>query len=691
MGRVGAALCLAVLLSPQHLAAAGAFQGRPLDILNVPFLLQSEELCGGAAAAMVLRYWGERNIFSEDFAGLLDTRFNGIRGDVLAAEVQRRGWMAQAFRGDDQAAKQHLDRGRPLIALIEDRPGRLHYVVVLAWLEGHVVLHDPARAPYRVVAEAEFVTRWAATDFWTLLVLPYPYSLAPPTKPPGDVRTSEAAVPVPPSGGGCDVLVSQGVGLAQAGNRPAADAALSTALARCPASALAARELAGLRFVESRLPEAAQLAARAAAQAPDDAHAWRLLAASRFIQDDVEGALQAWNRIGEPQIDVVRVEGLGRTHQAVVQDLLNLAPRTELTVAGLQRARRRLAMLPAASATRVDYRPVPGGLAEIEAAVVERPRFPSGMGLVAVGTHALIERELLFSAAPSASNGARLNLGWRWWEERPRLGVSLRAPAVFGRSGLWQLDGYWERQSYDIGQSDSERIVVEDRRRIALSYSDWTGVSTRLGLAVALDRWDGSRNYLAISGSAERRLTDDRLAVRAQAGMWPALGHTASFGTAGLGVFWRSGSTSVSGRPSRLTARAGLESASAPAPLDVWPGADVGHARDVLARAHPLIREGVVSGGILGRTLAHGGMELRARTLARGPARWDLALFTDLARAWHTLGPTHASGTQIDVGVGLRVRVASEARTLRIDVAHGLRDGRNAISAGWQLPWPHER
>jgi hypothetical protein len=43
------------------------------------------------------------------------------------------------------------------------------------------------------------------------------------------------------------------------------------------------------------------------------------------------------------------------------------------------------------------------------------------------------------------------------------------------------------------------------------------------------------------------------------------------------------------------------------------------------------------------------------------------------------------------VGFGLRLRVAGEAKTLRIDVAHGLRDGRNAISAGWQLPWPHQR
>ena len=39
-------------------------------------------------------------------------------------------------------------RGRPVIALIEDRPGRYHYVVVVsARRGGPIVLHDPARAP----------------------------------------------------------------------------------------------------------------------------------------------------------------------------------------------------------------------------------------------------------------------------------------------------------------------------------------------------------------------------------------------------------------------------------------------------------------------------------------------------------------------------------------------------------------
>jgi hypothetical protein len=34
------------------------------------------------------------------------------------------------------------------------------------------------------------------------------------------------------------------------------------------------------------------------------------------------------------------------------------------------------------------------------------------------------------------------------------------------------------------------------------------------------------------------------------------------------------------------------------------------------------------------------------------------------------------------------VRIAGHPRTLRIDVAHGVRDGRTVMSAGWHLPWP---
>jgi hypothetical protein len=679
-------LVAACLVLSARAEGAGLAAAEAVTMLDVPFLSQSEQLCGGAAAAMVLRYWGERDVLAEDFASLVEADDSGIRGDVLADAVRERAWIAHSFRGDEASARDHLARGRPLIALIEDRPSRYHYVVLLAWLDGRVILHDPARGPLRMVAEPAFSAAWAEAGSWTLLILPGPD--APGSSRQGRVvETLEAAAPASYAGD-CDALVQEGVRLVRAGDQRSAEAALSAALARCPASGLAARELAGLRFVQSRWQEAARLAARAASRAPDDAHTWRLLASSRFVQNDPDGALRAWNRVGEPRIDLVRVEGLDRTHQAIVEGLLGLSPRAQLTTSAFQRARRRLAMLPAASATRVDYRPVPGGLAEIDAAIVERPRFVDRLSLVAVAAHAATERELLLDLAAPAGDGARWVASWRSGEARPRLGLSLLLPVAFGRSGLWQLDGLWERQSYAVGLGDEASIAREDRKRLALSYTDWMAAETRVALGVAFDRWSRSRDHLALFGSVDQRLAHDRVAATLRGAVWPAMGSAASFGTGGVGLAWRSTSRSPSADRLLVTARVGVDVASAEAPFAAWPGADVGHARDVLMRAHPLLGSGIVRGSIFGRALAHGGMELEASAFRKGPARLGVAVFGDMARAGHGPAQTAPRGTQIDVGFGLRLRMAGQARTLRIDVAQGLVDGRRAISAGWRLPWP---
>jgi hypothetical protein len=139
-----------------------------------------------------------------------------------------------------------------------------------------------------------------------------------------------------------------------------------------------------------------------------------------------------------------------------------------------------------------------------------------------------------------------------------------------------------------------------------------------------------------------------------------------------------------------LTARAGLEVASRRAPFDVWPGADVDDGRAPVARAHPLLSNGVIGGSLFGRRLAHGGVELQPASRMAGPVRVGVAVFGDVARAWHGSGMTDAR-TQIDVGLGLRLRIAGHTPVLRIDVARGLRDGRTAVSAGWQLPWAGSR
>jgi hypothetical protein len=56
-------------------------------------------------------------------------------------------------------------------------------------------------------------------------------------------------------------------------------------------------------------------------------------------------------------------------------------------------------------------------------------------------------------------------------------------------------------------------------------------------------------------------------------------------------------------------------------------------------------------------------------------------MFVDTARAYRGLGavtqPWHT-----DVGAGLRLAVPGSG-VFRIDFAHGLRDGRDALSLGW--------
>ena len=123
---------------------------------------QSEALCGGAAIAMVMRYFGATNVYTETFSALVDQAAGGIRGQDLLQALETRGWHAQSFRGDASLVQSQLAAARPAIALIQDRPGRFHYVVVVGWSNGRVIVHDPARAPFRLLEEKQFTRRVGA-------------------------------------------------------------------------------------------------------------------------------------------------------------------------------------------------------------------------------------------------------------------------------------------------------------------------------------------------------------------------------------------------------------------------------------------------------------------------------------------------------------------------------------------------
>jgi hypothetical protein len=645
-----------------------------VHILDVPYVPQSEALCGGAALAMVLRYWGERAVLAEDFAALVKPGQAGIRTADLVGAVRARGWSAMPVTATPADARSHLAQGRPLIALIQVAPGSFHYVVVIAWANGRVILHDPAAGPFRVRREGDFDAAWSRSGRWMLLILP-----------PPDATVADGSAPAAPDSSsrtvldGCDALVKDGIRQARDGDTAGAESRFLAAKSLCPESAAPLRELAGLRFRTEDWVGAARLAELALDRDPSDAHTWRLLAGSRFLAGDVEGALRAWNHLAEPRADLTRIDGLVRIRYRAVASQLGLPPGRLLTSRAFLRARRRLAELPARSDSRLSLKPLPEGSAQVNVALLERPLlFEGPWDAGGAGLKALAEREVAVSVASPTGNGELWTAGWRLWQERPRISLGLAAPVVGGRPGIWRIDGFWERQAY-AADTMNQRVIREERRRAALSFADWVGADFRLEVGAALDRWAGRGAYLSTRGSIETRWAGDRLALAVEIAEWTSLERDAPFEAGSFQAHWAPKDSQRGG----WRARAGISRATSNAPLALWPGAGTGSGRAVLLRAHPLLESGIATGPAFGRTLVHGGLERRGWAWAVTPLRLGWTLFVDAARPWDTLQSAHAPW-QVDGGAGLRLAGLGTRGQFRLDVAHGFKDGESALSIGWE-------
>jgi hypothetical protein len=642
---------------------------QPLRLLDVPFLPQSEALCGGAATAMVMRYWGATGVYAETFSTLVDREAGGIRGEDLLRDLVARGWQAAAFTGDAALVRGHLERRRPIIALIEDRPGRFHYVVIVGWHGGRVIAHDPARVPFRIFDEAAFTQAWSRGQYWTLLALPGDAALK--TGPDAAAKLPDYVDGDRADGNGCTAMVAESIRLAGAGDPEASRVLLGLAADTCPRDPAPWRELAGLHALKSEWPDAAADAREALARNPRDEHAIRILATSLFLEGDPAGALDAWNRIGEPVIDLIRIDGLTRTRYAIAVRALGLEPNTPLTSAALARAGRRLDQLPAALASTVSYRPGPSGRTNIDAAVVERPLAPvTPVPLAVIGLRALTDRELAASLGSVTGGGEVWTASWRWWQHRPRVAFGLAAPSWFG--GVWNLQAFDDRQTYGTPADETE----ERSRGVSLALSDWITERVHLETAVGIDRWRARGTSIATSAAVLFRGSDDRTSLELRGAAWTGDVSTWSISAR---FEWRS---SARNEGQVLIGRAGYDRAGSAAPFALWPGAGPGTGRDVLLRAHALLRDGVIRDAVFGRTLQHANVELRHwRQGGKTPVRYAPALFIDVARAGR--GATFTDRRlHTDAGAGLRITLPG-AGILRMDVAKGLRDGETVLSLGW--------
>lgn len=654
------AVATAAIVPPAHAQSA---QSRS-SLLDVPYLPQSEALCGAAAIAMVMRYWGATGIYAETFSDLVDVDAQGIRGRDLMGALEARGYETGSFEGNMDHIRSAIAASQPPIALIEDRPGRFHYVVIVGVRGDRLVVHDPARAPFRLVDAEKFLRAWAQAKYWMLVAQPRASAVATPPTNPFDYAPDRSH-----SNSVCARIVDEGVRLSGRGDLGPGEQLLEIATTECKDDPAPWRELAGIHALRGEWNEAAATARHALERDPRDQHATRILATSLFLLGEREEALDAWNQLDSPLVDLVEIRGLDQTRYAIVAGALDVAPQTLLTNARLERARQRLDALPSLIASHVTYEPGEGDRANVVAAVVERPVLPAGViPLTALAVRSITDRELRVNVAGPTGGGELWTGAWRWWEHRPRLEFGVAAPSPFG--GIWSLTGFGETQTYGM----DEAPISERRRGAELSASDWFTGSTRVQGSLAFDRW--STGMTTSVGAGVGRAFHDRR------------GRVSLDATTMVGAF-RSSMLAVHGEwRSALErdgpvwhVRGGVTAAGKRAPFALWPGAGTGQGRDVLLRAHPLLHDGIIR-GVFGRRLSYGGLEWRywrwafMRTLRVAPAA-----FIDIARADHI--PAFAdSRTHVDLGMGVRIAVPG-AGVLRVDLGRGLRDGESALSIGW--------
>src|SRR5438093_426253 len=99
--------------TPEPVQATAPLAAEPAIALNVPYLPQTEAMCGGAAAAMVLRYWGDAHAGEQQFDALVDRRAGGIATTTLVAALEQRQWRTFRTAASVDALRDELRAQRP--------------------------------------------------------------------------------------------------------------------------------------------------------------------------------------------------------------------------------------------------------------------------------------------------------------------------------------------------------------------------------------------------------------------------------------------------------------------------------------------------------------------------------------------------------------------------------------------------
>jgi ABC-type bacteriocin/lantibiotic exporter with double-glycine peptidase domain len=126
-----------------------------LEIEGVPFIKQDTRFCGPASLASVMTYYGTPTDQKAVAGAVYSEKLQGALITDLERYAREAGFETRSARGTEEGLKAEIDRGRPVIVLVDlgfwvvSKP---HYLVVYGYNGEGFTAHDgytPAnRYPY---------------------------------------------------------------------------------------------------------------------------------------------------------------------------------------------------------------------------------------------------------------------------------------------------------------------------------------------------------------------------------------------------------------------------------------------------------------------------------------------------------------------------------------------------------------
>jgi hypothetical protein len=195
-------------MGPDTKAVIEDIRGNPgpdafgIFLKDVPFFAQDDLMCGPAALASVIGYWGYR---AGQSGGSTDARLHVIAREVYNEKLEgtlpmdiliyakRKGFAAEYYEGGLKDLKDKLDEGTPLILFLNlglDAYPVGHYIVAVGYNDrlGKVLAHSGLEAR-KLYSYKGLVRVWSKTGFSTLLVRPARHAVPARDAVPANPRT----------------------------------------------------------------------------------------------------------------------------------------------------------------------------------------------------------------------------------------------------------------------------------------------------------------------------------------------------------------------------------------------------------------------------------------------------------------------------------------------------------------------